>query len=109
MRVVTWNVNGIRAAIKNGLHGFVESLRGDVLMLQEVRALRAQLPADFRLAADIDAIWQPAQKPGYSGVLTAARTASRCASEPSKKGDSVSTESAAAPASAYARAMSTGW
>jgi exodeoxyribonuclease-3 len=76
MRVVTWNVNGIRAAIKNGLHGFVESLRGDVLMLQEVRALRAQLPADFRLAADIDAIWQPAQKPGYSGVLTAARTGS---------------------------------
>lgn len=76
MRVVTWNVNGIRAAVKNGLHGFVERLRGDVLLLQEVRAQEAQLPTDFRLADDFDAIWHPAQKPGYSGVLTAARASS---------------------------------
>jgi exodeoxyribonuclease III len=71
MRVVTWNVNGIRAALKNGLPGFVTELCGDVWMLQEVRAQREQLPTDFRLAEGLDAIWHPAQKPGYSGVLTA--------------------------------------
>lgn len=72
MRLVTWNVNGIRAAVKNGLHGFVEELGGDVWMLQEVRAEPSQLAADFRLAEGFDAIWHPAQKKGYSGVLTAA-------------------------------------
>lgn len=73
VRLVTWNVNGIRAATKNGLTTAVDALRPDVLLLQEVRAMREQLPADYRPGQDLDAIWHPAQKPGYSGVLTAAR------------------------------------
>ncbi len=75
MRVVSWNVNGVRAAVKNGLLGFVKEIGGDIWMLQEVRALREQLPPDFRLAEGLEAIWHPAQKLGYSGVLTAASDA----------------------------------
>jgi exodeoxyribonuclease-3 len=79
MRIVTWNVNGIRAAVRNGMLDFVAGLEGDVYLLQEVRAFPEQLPPDFRLRADLDAVWHPAQKPGYSGVLTAAAAGVRAA------------------------------
>ena len=39
MRFVSWNVNGIRAAIRKGIDDYFESLDADVVMLQEVRAL----------------------------------------------------------------------
>ena len=44
MRIVTWNVNGIRAAIRKGLDKFIDKMDADVLMLQEVRCLPEQLP-----------------------------------------------------------------
>ena len=47
MRLVTWNLNGIRAAIRKGLDDFVERINPDILLLQEVRALPEQLPKDW--------------------------------------------------------------
>ena len=43
MRIISWNVNGLRACVKKGFHEFLESSRADVLCLQEVRALPEQL------------------------------------------------------------------
>lgn len=69
MRVVSWNVNGIRAAVRKGLLAAADGLGADLLALQEVRATVAQLPAevsghgDWRFQA-----WAPAERPGYSGV-----------------------------------------
>lgn len=68
MRIVTWNVNGLRAAAKKGLAPWVESLAPDVLALQEIRAKPEQLPADWRLPAGFSAEWHPAEKLGWSGV-----------------------------------------
>ncbi|MBN2530685.1 MAG: exodeoxyribonuclease III [Deltaproteobacteria bacterium] len=65
MRVVSWNVNGIRAALNKGASESLASLDADIICLQEVRAL----PAQFELNLEgFDSFWNPAQKKGYSGT-----------------------------------------
>jgi len=44
MRVVTWNLNGIRAAHRKGLYDFIDRIDADVMLFQEVRALPEQMP-----------------------------------------------------------------
>ena len=70
MRIVTWNVNGIRAAIRKGLDKFIDKMDADVLMLQEVRCLPEQLPKDWKVPEGYEMILHPAEKKGYSGVAT---------------------------------------
>ncbi len=50
MRIATWNVGGLRAAVRKGFLSDVRRVRPDVLLLQEVRALPEQLPPN--IAAD---------------------------------------------------------
>lgn len=71
MRIVTWNVNGVRAAAKKGLAGHLAAWAPDVVALQEVRATPAQVPADA-LPPGLVPTWHPAEKPGWSGVGLAA-------------------------------------
>ena len=70
MRIVTWNVNGIRAAIRKGIDRFFESVDADVWLLQEIRCLPEQLPKDWQVPEGYEMIWHPAEKKGYSGVAT---------------------------------------
>jgi len=70
MRLVTWNVNGLRAAIRKGLDDFITKLDPDVLLLQEIRCLPEQLPADWSVPDGYEMIWHPAIRKGYSGVAT---------------------------------------
>ena len=70
MRLISWNVNGIRAAIRKGLDEFVKNLKPDVLMLQEIRCLEEQLPKDWSPPLEMDYAWHPAERKGYSGVAT---------------------------------------
>ncbi len=70
VRVVALNVNGIRAAARKGLGPLLTELDGDVVALQEVRALAHQRPAPPEGYA---AAWHEADRPGYSGVGTLAR------------------------------------
>ena len=44
MRVVTWNVNGLRAAIRKGIDEWFESVDAEIWMLQETRVLEEQFP-----------------------------------------------------------------
>ena len=69
MRLVTWNLNGIRAAIRKGLDDFVARIDPDILLLQEVRALPEQLPKDWNSPMP-HTLMHPAEKKGYSGVAT---------------------------------------
>ena len=69
MRLVTWNLNGIRAAIRKGLDDFVARIDPDILLLQEVRALPEQLPKDWTSPMP-HTLMHPAEKKGYSGVAT---------------------------------------
>ena len=47
MRVVTWNLNGIRAAYRKGLDDFIKEIDADIMLFQEVRAMPQQMPKDW--------------------------------------------------------------
>ena len=74
MRITTWNVNGLRAALKKGLHHHLEQVKPDVLMLQEIRATPDQLPKGEARPEGWHAAWHPAERKGYSGVATWTKT-----------------------------------
>jgi exodeoxyribonuclease-3 len=67
LRVVSWNVNGIRACEKKGLVRYLERSRADIIGLQEVRALPEQIPQSLRRKR-LHQLYAPAQRLGYSGV-----------------------------------------
>ena len=70
MRFVSWNVNGLRAAIRKGIDAYFEELEADVMMLQETRTLEDQLPKDCSWPEGWHVTLHPAEKKGYSGVAT---------------------------------------
>lgn len=70
MKIITWNVNGIRAALgKNALDWAFEQ-DPDALCLQEVKARPDQLSDEQHATFKLPFIWNPAEKAGYSGVTT---------------------------------------
>ncbi len=74
MRIVTWNVNGLRAALNKGAWQWVQENGADAICFQEIKATPAQLSAEqHALFQDFCAYWNPAQRAGYSGVVTFAR------------------------------------
>ena len=68
MKITTWNVNGLRAAIRKGFEEHLNRIDTDVLMLQEVRALPEQLPKKWQNPEGWYVTWHPAEKKGYSGT-----------------------------------------
>lgn len=68
MKLVSWNVNGIRACAKDGLVNWMQSEKPDVLCLQEIKATPEQLEPELRDPKGYLSIWNPAKKPGYSGT-----------------------------------------
>jgi exodeoxyribonuclease III len=67
MRIVTLNLNGIRSATAKGVVSWLAATDADVICLQEVRALPAQVPPEWQTLG-LHAEWYPAERPGYSGV-----------------------------------------
>jgi exodeoxyribonuclease-3 len=70
MKIISWNVNGLRAALKKDALQAVLDLDPDLLCLQEIKARPEQIPAEQREPDGYRAVWNPAQRPGYSGVAT---------------------------------------
>lgn len=70
MKIISWNVNGIRAAGKKGFLPFVEREAPDVLCLQETKAHIDQVELDLRNPSGMQGTWSSAVKKGYSGVAT---------------------------------------
>ena len=69
MKIISYNVNGIRAAISKGFVAWLQSANPDVICLQEIKATPEQIPLlDFELAGYPYHYWFPAEKKGYSGV-----------------------------------------
>ncbi len=73
--IVSWNVNGIRAAIRNGFLAWLETVQPDVLCLQETRVMPGELEPALLAPHGYQTFWRPAQKRGYSGVATFTKTA----------------------------------
>ena len=70
MRIISWNVNGIRAVDKKGLFDWFIKESPDVLCLQEIKALSEQVPPHLKNPPGYHIIWNPAERKGYSGVVT---------------------------------------
>jgi exodeoxyribonuclease-3 len=74
IKITTWNVNGLRAAFKNGANSWWEEYDPDLLCFQEIRARPEQLTSSQREGFNkYHATWNPAEKGGYSGVATFAK------------------------------------
>ena len=66
MRIITYNVNGIRAAMNKDLVGWLKAAKPDVLCLQETKATPDQLDVQAFEALGYHLYWYSAQKKGYS-------------------------------------------
>jgi exodeoxyribonuclease-3 len=67
MKLISWNVNGIRAALNKGLADFLSTENPDILCLQETKAREEQVELPLEFGA-YKAFWNSAIKPGYSGT-----------------------------------------
>jgi exodeoxyribonuclease-3 len=79
MRILSWNVNGIRAVERWGFVSWMEKEGADAVCLQETKARPEQLSAGLREIKDgkgkpYFAYWASAKKPGYSGVAIYCKT-----------------------------------
>ncbi|MCP4244923.1 MAG: exodeoxyribonuclease III [bacterium] len=68
MRVVSWNVNGLRACERKGFGRWLSRARTEIVGLQEVRAREDQLPDSVRAPRGWHTHFVHAERPGYSGV-----------------------------------------
>lgn len=70
MTIVSWNVNGLRAAHRKGFVGWVGETKPDVICLQEIKAREEQLPDEVATIPGYRSLFNPAIRPGYSGTAT---------------------------------------
>ncbi|MEZ0396420.1 MAG: exodeoxyribonuclease III [Anaerolineales bacterium] len=72
-KLISWNVNGIRAAEKKGFLDWLAGCGADVVAIQETKAHPEQLSAALRNPPGYQAAWSAAERKGYSGVATFSR------------------------------------
>ena len=70
MRLVSWNVNGVRAAVKKGLLDWLDHERPDILCIQETKAHTDQLSSEILQDHGYKTYWHSGERRGYSGVAT---------------------------------------
>lgn len=70
MKIISYNVNGIRAAMKKGLNDWIGAAQPDVLCLQEIKANEDQILNEIAVLTELgyNSYWHSAEKKGYSGV-----------------------------------------
>jgi exodeoxyribonuclease-3 len=75
-RITTWNVNGLRAVLNKDGFNWLASVSPDILCLQEIKVKPHQISEDQLMVFEgYQSDWNPAERPGYSGVLTLRRKA----------------------------------
>lgn len=65
MKLISWNVNGLRAIYKKGFEDFFNQTDSDIFCIQETKMQEGQLEVDF---PNYNAYWNSAEKKGYSGT-----------------------------------------
>lgn len=65
MKLISWNVNGIRACVNKGFEEFFEEIQADVFCIQETKCQPEQIDLSF---AGYTSYWNSAEKKGYSGT-----------------------------------------
>lgn len=72
-RLVSWNVNGLRAVLQKGFQESINGLDADVVALQEIKVLPEQMPVEQRGFPGYHVFWHPAGRKGYSGTAVLTR------------------------------------
>ncbi len=70
VRILSWNVNGIRAAYKKGLLNWFSKEKPDILCVQETKAIKEQLSDDLINVDGYVSYFSSAERKGYSGTAT---------------------------------------
>lgn len=65
VKLISWNVNGLRSAIRKGFHDFLRSENPDILCLQETKCTPEDVSLDL---PEYEQFWNTAEKKGYSGT-----------------------------------------
>lgn len=68
-RIISWNVNGIRAAQKKGFLDWLKKESPDIVCIQETKAMPEQVDDELRDPPGYISIWNSAERKGYSGTL----------------------------------------
>jgi exodeoxyribonuclease III len=68
MKIITYNVNGLRAAIRKGFLGWLSAVNADVVCLQEIKSTPEQIDLEPIKKLGYETFWHPATKKGYSCV-----------------------------------------
>ena len=72
MKIISYNINGIRSSTKKGLNDFIKNVNADIICLQETRATKEQILQSLENVEDYEIYINESQRKGYSGtaVLT---------------------------------------
>ena len=70
MKLISWNVNGVRAVVKKGFLDWLDQAQPDILCLQETKAHVDQLAAEILTDHGYHTYWHSGERRGYSGVAT---------------------------------------
>lgn len=73
IKLVSWNVNGLRACERGGFSRWMAEQKADVVCLQEIKVRPEQLPPELANPVRHHAFWNPAEKLGYSGTAIFSR------------------------------------
>lgn len=69
LKILSWNVNGIRSVLKKGFLEWLQKAKPDILLLQETKAEQSQLPDELLAPEGYHSFWSsPRTKKGYSGT-----------------------------------------
>ncbi len=69
MKIISWNVNGLRSVVKKGFLDWVNKEALDIICLQEIMLHEADLPWDLRTISSYQSVFNGANKKGYAGVV----------------------------------------
>ena len=70
MKLISWNVNGLRAVINKGFKDFYNTINADIICLQETKMQQDQISIDINeIFKDRYVYWNSAEKKGYSGTV----------------------------------------
>ena len=70
IKIISWNVAGIRAGNRKGLWQKMRDMGADIYCFQETKARKDQVPMGVEYPQEYKDFWNPAEKAGYSGVAT---------------------------------------
>jgi exodeoxyribonuclease-3 len=86
MKIISWNINGLRAVIKKDFHGFLKKEKPDVLCLQEIKIDAEAIKKELFDFEGYDEYYNPAERKGYSGTAVLVKTSPPTSSPNQERG-----------------------